>query len=196
MWCVKTGMSLTLLKQEVQFADDDEPVKLLIGLSAANADSHIGAIRALSELLCEEENPQHYLLLNQKNSWRILSPAHNHFLLDRILSWNTSLLVQGPGFWGFLTAMVIPNIGAFIARGFITALFIPTGWMPNEHFAKIVGPMITYLLPVMIGSTGGHLVGGKRGAVMGNRYDRRDYWRGYPNVPRLNDHGASGWSGD
>lgn len=52
--------------------------------------------------------------------------------------------------------MVIPNIGAFIARGFITALFIPTGWMPNEHFAKIVGPMITYLLPVMIGSTGGH----------------------------------------
>lgn len=59
-------------------------------------------------------------------------------------------------FGGFLTAMVIPNIGAFIARGFITALFIPTGWMPNEHFAKIVGPMITYLLPVMIGSTGGH----------------------------------------
>lgn len=42
-------------------------------------------------------------------------------------------------FGGFLTAMVIPNIGAFIARGFITALFIPTGWMPNEHFAKIVG---------------------------------------------------------
>lgn len=70
-------------------------------------------------------------------------------------------------FGGFLTAMVIPNIGAFIAWGFITALFIPTGWLPNEHFAKIVGPMITYLLPVMIGSTGGHLVGGKRGAVMG-----------------------------
>lgn len=70
-------------------------------------------------------------------------------------------------FGGFLTAMVIPNIGAFIPWGFITALFIPTGWMPNEHFAKIVGPMITYLLPVMIGSTGGHLVGGKRGAVMG-----------------------------
>jgi len=70
-------------------------------------------------------------------------------------------------FGGFLTAMVIPNIGAFIAWGFITALFIPTGWMPNEQFARIVGPMITYLLPVMIGSTGGALVGGKRGAVMG-----------------------------
>ncbi|CAI1533536.1 PTS mannitol transporter subunit IICB [Serratia proteamaculans] len=70
-------------------------------------------------------------------------------------------------FGGFLTAMVIPNIGAFIAWGFITALFIPTGWLPNEHLAKIVGPMITYLLPIMIGSTGGHLIGGKRGAVMG-----------------------------
>lgn len=52
---LKTGMSLTLLKQEVQFGEDNDPVKLLIGLSAANADSHIGAIQALSELLCDEE---------------------------------------------------------------------------------------------------------------------------------------------
>ncbi len=80
---------------------------------------------------------------------------------------NKSARAKVQAFGGFLTAMVIPNIGAFIAWGFITALFIPTGWMPNEHFAKIVGPMVTYLLPVMIGSTGGHLVGGKRGAVMG-----------------------------
>ncbi|MCS2148303.1 PTS mannitol transporter subunit IICB [Scandinavium manionii] len=80
---------------------------------------------------------------------------------------NKSARAKVQAFGGFLTAMVIPNIGAFIAWGFITALFIPTGWLPNEHFAKIVGPMITYLLPVMIGSTGGHLVGGKRGAVMG-----------------------------
>ena len=49
-----------------------------------------------------------------------------------------------------------PEYWRFYCTGFITALFIPTGWMPNEHFAKIVGPMITYLLPVMIGSTGGH----------------------------------------
>jgi PTS system mannitol-specific IIA component len=51
---LKTGMTLTLLKEEVQFTPDDEPVKLLIGLSAVDADSHIGAIQALSELLCEE----------------------------------------------------------------------------------------------------------------------------------------------
>lgn len=52
---LKTGMSLTLLKEEVKFAEDDEGIKLLIGLSAANSDSHIGAIQALSELLSEEE---------------------------------------------------------------------------------------------------------------------------------------------
>lgn len=70
-------------------------------------------------------------------------------------------------FGGHLTAMVLPNIGAFIAWGFITALFIPTGWMPNEQFGEIVGPMITYLLPLLIGYTGGQIVGDKRGAVAG-----------------------------
>ncbi|NAW69991.1 PTS mannitol transporter subunit IICBA [Vibrio sp. V27_P1S3P104] len=70
-------------------------------------------------------------------------------------------------FGGYLTAMVLPNIGAFIAWGFITALFIPTGWMPNEAFGELVGPMITYLLPLLIGYTGGQLVGDKRGAVAG-----------------------------
>ena len=63
---------------------------------------------------------------------------------------NKSARAKVQAFGGFLTAMVIPNIGAFIAWGFITALFIPTGWLPNEHFAKIVGPMITYLLPAIM----------------------------------------------
>lgn len=68
---------------------------------------------------------------------------------------------------GFLAGMVIPNIGAFIAWGLITALFIPTGWIPNETFAKLVGPMIVYLLPVLIGYTGGKMVHGHRGGVVG-----------------------------
>ena len=70
-------------------------------------------------------------------------------------------------FGRFLSNMVMPNIGAFIAWGFITALFIPTGWIPNEELAKLVGPMITYLLPLLIGYTGGKLVGGERGAIVG-----------------------------
>ncbi len=53
---------------------------------------------------------------------------------------NKSNRARVQAFGGFLTAMVIPNIGAFIAWGFITALFIPTGWTPNEHFGKLVGP--------------------------------------------------------
>jgi len=68
---------------------------------------------------------------------------------------------------GFLAGMVIPNIGAFIAWGLITAIFIPTGWIPNETFAKLVGPMIVYLLPLLIGYTGGKMIHGVRGGVVG-----------------------------
>lgn len=70
-------------------------------------------------------------------------------------------------FGSFLAAMVIPNIGAFIAWGLITALFIPTGWLPNEGFEKLVGPMIVYLLPILIGYTGGKLIYDTRGGVVG-----------------------------
>ncbi len=68
---------------------------------------------------------------------------------------------------GFLAAMVIPNIAAIIAWGLITALFIPTGWVPNEKFALLVGPMIRFLLPLLIGYTGGKLVYDTRGGVVG-----------------------------
>ena len=68
---------------------------------------------------------------------------------------------------GFLAGMVIPNIGAFIAWGLITALFIPTGWVPNAHLSKLVGPMIINLLPLLIGYTGGKMVHGVRGGVVG-----------------------------
>ncbi|MGO4547588.1 PTS mannitol transporter subunit IICB [Paenibacillus sp. 2TAB23] len=70
-------------------------------------------------------------------------------------------------FGRFLSGMVMPNIGAFIAWGLITALFIPTGWIPNESLATLVGPMITYLLPILIGYTGGQMIHGVRGGVIG-----------------------------
>lgn len=62
--------------------------------------------------------------------------------------------------------MVIPNIGAFIAWGLLTALFIPTGWLPNEQLSSMVGPMIINLLPILIAYTGGRMVHGQRGAVI------------------------------
>ena len=70
-------------------------------------------------------------------------------------------------FGRFLSGMVMPNIGAFIAWGLITALFIPTGWCPNETINALVSPMSTVLLPLLIAYTGGFAVYGQRGGVMG-----------------------------
>ena len=70
-------------------------------------------------------------------------------------------------FGGFLAGMVMPNIPAFIAWGLITAFFIPTGWTPNAHVDQLVGPMVNMLLPILIGFTGGRLVAGNRGSVVG-----------------------------
>lgn len=70
-------------------------------------------------------------------------------------------------FGRFLSGMVMPNIGAFIAWGIITALFIETGWAPNEKFAQLVSPMSLMLLPLLIAYTGGEVVHGKRGGVIG-----------------------------
>ena len=99
-------------------------------------------------------------------------------------------------FGTFLSGMIMPNIAAFIAWGFITALFIATGWWPNPIlggygnadvigwqgamtalatnpdgstfpvYVGLVGPMITYLLPLLIANTGGRMVYGERGGVV------------------------------
>ncbi|WP_067838036.1 PTS mannitol transporter subunit IICB [Amphibacillus sediminis] len=70
-------------------------------------------------------------------------------------------------FGSYLSGMVMPNIAAFIAWGLITALFIPDGWVPNETLEQLVGPMINYLLPLLIGYTGGKMVYDARGGVVG-----------------------------
>lgn len=70
-------------------------------------------------------------------------------------------------FGKFLSAMVMPNIGALIAFGFLAALFIDTGWIPNKGFNSMVSPMLTYLIPILIASTGGRMIGGDRGRVAG-----------------------------
>jgi mannitol PTS system EIICBA or EIICB component len=99
----------------------------------------------------------------------------------------TGVRVRVQKFGTSLSNMVMPNIGAFIAWGLITALFIKTGWLTgifdglrdpagwvahiggwgNFESGGIVGPMITYLLPILIGSTGGRMVYGVRGGVVG-----------------------------
>lgn len=70
-------------------------------------------------------------------------------------------------FGKFLSGMVMPNNGAFIAWGFLTALFTGSGWLPNEAFAQMISPMLSYLIPVLIAAQGGYLVGGDRGRIIG-----------------------------
>lgn len=80
---------------------------------------------------------------------------------------SSNLKVKIQKFGTFLSGMVMPNIGAFIAWGILTALFIPTGWMPNEELNNLVGPTLKFLMPILIGYTGGTIVHGKRGGVAG-----------------------------
>ena len=77
------------------------------------------------------------------------------------------LRVRIQKFGTFLSNMIMPNIGAIIAWGLITAFFIPDGWIPNEKIATTVGPSIIYLLPILIAYTGGKLVYDVRGGVVG-----------------------------
>lgn len=87
-----------------------------------------------------------------------------------------SLRVRVQKFGTFLSSMIMPNIGALIAWGIITALFIPKGLVPqyipslagfSEYVATMVGPMVTYLLPILIAYTGGKLIYDHRGGVVG-----------------------------
>ena len=77
---------------------------------------------------------------------------------------NATFYVQK--FGKFLSGMIMPNIGAFIAWGLITALFIPDGWLPSELFSGLVGPMILFMLPLLIAFSGGKLIHGHRGSVI------------------------------
>lgn len=60
----------------------------------------------------------------------------------------------------------MPNIGALIAFGFLAAFFNGSGWIPHEGFATIFSAILVYLIPILIASTGGKLIGGERGGVV------------------------------
>ncbi|CCI85876.1 PTS system, mannitol-specific IIBC component [Lactobacillus pasteurii DSM 23907 = CRBIP 24.76] len=80
----------------------------------------------------------------------------------------SSLKVKIQKFGTALSGMIMPNIGAVIAWGLLTAIFMsPNGWIPNKQINNLVSPMLTYLLPLLIGYTGGKMVHDDRGAVIG-----------------------------
>ena len=67
----------------------------------------------------------------------------------------------------FLSGMIVPNIAAFLAWGLITAIAAPGGWFPHAGLAALIAPMLLTLLPILIGFSGGRLVYGLRGGVVG-----------------------------
>ncbi|MCI2771974.1 PTS mannitol transporter subunit IICB [Staphylococcus warneri] len=69
-------------------------------------------------------------------------------------------------FGSFLSSMIMPNIGAFIAWGFISAIFIDNGWLPNKDLAQLADPMIKFLIPLLIAFSGGRLIHGLRGGII------------------------------
>src|SRR4029453_3313 len=77
-------------------------------------------------------------------------------------------------FGTFLSGMIMPNIAAFIAWGFITAFFIEKGFTPGEGVGGLgkradgvlVGPMIKFMLPLLIAAQGGRMIYGVRGGVV------------------------------
>jgi PTS system mannitol-specific IIC component len=85
--------------------------------------------------------------------------------VDVLMQRSWRVRVQRVG--AFLSGMIIPNISAFLAWGFITALFAPGGWLPNAALAALIAPMLLTLLPILIGFGGGRLVYGVRGGVVG-----------------------------
>jgi len=87
--------------------------------------------------------------------------------MAKIANENKKMLVKVQRFGNFLSGMVMPNLGVFVAWGILTALFIPTGWFPNEYLGELVGPVLTYCMPLLIGYTGGKMVHGTRGGAIG-----------------------------
>lgn len=81
---------------------------------------------------------------------------------------SSSVKVKVQKFGTALSGMIMPNIGAIIAWGLTAAIFMtPNGWFPNAQINKLVQPMLIYLLPLLIGYTGGRMVDDERGAVIG-----------------------------
>ncbi|MFD1415762.1 PTS mannitol transporter subunit IICB [Oceanobacillus jeddahense] len=80
---------------------------------------------------------------------------------------NSKILEKIRKFGGYLSNMVMPNLGAFVGWGILAALFIPNGWFPNENLSQMVEPILIYLLPLLVGYTAGYNIHGQRGGVIG-----------------------------
>lgn len=75
-----------------------------------------------------------------------------------------SIRVQAQKVGSKLSGMVVPNLGAFMAWGMLTAIGIA---LNNDLLREFIAPMLNYLLPLLIAFAGGRAVYGYRGGVIG-----------------------------
>ncbi|WP_337972418.1 hypothetical protein [Mesomycoplasma hyorhinis] len=80
------------------------------------------------------------------------------------LALNMKVKIQN--FGGFLSSMIMPIIGIFIAWGLLTSFFIPTGWTPNTTLSGMVAVGIKYLIPILIGFLAGKKIYQIRGGAI------------------------------
>ncbi|QIQ42128.1 MAG: PTS mannitol transporter subunit IICBA [Buchnera aphidicola (Microlophium carnosum)] len=80
----------------------------------------------------------------------------------------TLIKLKTQNFGQFLSNMIMPNISIFITWGMMTALFMPLGWQPNKILEPLISSIIFYLLPILIGYTGGSLIANSRGGLVGS----------------------------
>lgn len=66
----------------------------------------------------------------------------------------------------FLSEMIMPNIGAFVAWGLISAIFVENGWYPNATLAEMMGPLLRWLIPILVAYTAGYNIYSKNGGVV------------------------------
>lgn len=74
-----------------------------------------------------------------------------------------SFRVKAQQFGSKLSGMVIPNLGAFMAWGIITAVAVA---IDSATLKEFIGPMLTYLLPLLIAFAAGKAVHDYRGGVI------------------------------
>lgn len=72
----------------------------------------------------------------------------------------------------FMAGMIMPSIGVLLAWGLWTAMFlydfendVHLGWFNAPMLGRLVGPGITWLLPILIAFNGGKLIYGLRGGM-------------------------------
>lgn len=162
---LKPGISIVQIPHGVSYHGNT--IHLVIGISSREEDS-LQELMQITDILLKPEKCHQFL--NASSKQEFIDMINQNYVEEGgvvKMKEKTSISQKLQKFGSVLAGMVIPNIGAFIGFGLITAFFLETGWTPNAKLAKLISPILNYLLPILIGHTGGKMFGGDRGEVIG-----------------------------